>query len=54
MFEVILCAEPTIKNTEEINLDANLEKNLSILDKFTLKGNDALKNWKKIEQIIKR
>lgn len=54
MFEVMLCAKPTIKDTEEINIDANLEINLSILDKFAIEGTDALKNWKKIEQIIKR
>ena len=54
MSEVLICTEPTINNTKDKYLDENLQTNLKILDKFSIKGQDVLENWKKIEHLIKQ
>ena len=52
MFEVIdRTIDPTSKNLNE-HLEANLEKNLNILDQLKIDADNAEKSWTKIEQII--
>jgi hypothetical protein len=53
MFEVIDRTKETASKIISENSDANLEKNLNILDQFKIKADDAEKSWKKIELIIK-
>lgn len=52
MFEVIDRAIETASKILSENSEANLEKNLNILDQFKIKADDPEKSWEKIELII--
>jgi len=52
MFEVIDRTIDTASKSISEHTEANLEKNLNILDRFKVQGEDAEKSWKKIEDII--
>lgn len=54
MFEVIERTTETESKGLSEDTKTNLERNLSILDKFTIKGDDAQKSWQKIEKLIKK
>jgi len=51
--KVIECTLSMDSNSFSEDTKTNLERNLSILDQFTIAGNDSERNWEKIKNIIK-
>lgn len=54
MFELKGCANPSPDNKKQSGKENNLDINLRILERFSIKGSEALQSWKKIENIIKK